>query len=212
MSRPKNKEEIILSAALNVFIEKGFSNSSIKDIADTAGIGKGTIYEYFNNKNELFIKTVDFEINQRCQQARNAIESKTTFMDKFNALIDMAQEAAEEDLKHIKFLISNTSMGLGHEYKVEFQNLLQKMTGTMESIISQTLIQGKTEGKIGEIDLEFASRIINSFFMWYIRDVYCKKWLNEQKWSNEQRQEEKANLINLIMHGICISRKQFPQY
>ncbi|HAU32409.1 MAG: Transcriptional regulator [Desulfotomaculum sp. 46_296] len=69
MSRPKNKEEVILSAALTVFIEKGFSNSSIKDIANTAGVGKGTIYEYFKNKNELFIKTIGFEINQRCQQA-----------------------------------------------------------------------------------------------------------------------------------------------
>lgn len=202
MSRPKNKEETILSAALNVFIEKGFSNSSIKDIADTAGVGKGTIYEYFKNKNELFIKTINFEIVQRCQQAQNAIDSKTSFIDKFNAMIDLAQEAAEEDLKHIDFLIINTSMGLRPEYKVEFQSLLQKMTGAMEAIISQTLIQGKTEGKIGEIDLEFASRIINGFLMGYIRNVYCKEW------SNEQKQKEKANLINLILHGIAMTREQ----
>ena len=199
MSRPKNKEETILSAALDVFLEKGFSNSSIKDIADTAGVGKGTIYEYFKNKNELFIKTINFEINQRCQQARNAIESKTTFMDKFNAFIDLAQEAAEEDLKHIEFLIINTSMGLRPEYKAEFQNLLQKMKDDMDEIISQILIQGKTEGKVGEIDLEFTSRIINGFIMGYIRDVYHKEW------SNGQKQEEKANLINLIMHGITMS-------
>ncbi|MFA5384247.1 MAG: TetR/AcrR family transcriptional regulator [Eubacteriales bacterium] len=203
MSRPKNKEETILSAALNVFIEKGFSNSSIKDIADTAGVGKGTIYEYFNNKNELFIETINFEINQRCQQARNVIDSKTTFMDKFNAFIDLAHEAAEDDSKHVEFLIINTSMGLKPEYKVEFQNLLRKMKGDMEAIISQILIQGKTEGKIGEIDLEFASRIIDGFIMGYIRDVYRKEW------SNEQKQKEKTDLINLIMHGICISREQF---
>jgi len=204
MSRPKNKEETILSAALNIFLEKGFSNSSIKDIADTAGIGKGTIYEYFKNKNELFIKTINYEIDQRCQQSRNAIESKATFMDKLNAMIDMAQEAAEEDLKHIEFLIINTSMGLRPEYKVEFQNLLQKMKDDMEAIVSQILIQGKTEGKIGEIDLEFASGIINGFIMEYIRAVYRKEW------SNEQKQKGKADLINLIMHGICISREQFP--
>ncbi|HAU32410.1 MAG: hypothetical protein XD78_2064 [Desulfotomaculum sp. 46_296] len=102
-------------------------------------------------------------------------------MDKINALNDLAQEAAEEDLKHIEFLIINTSMGLRPEYKAEFQNLLQKMKDDMEAIISQILIQGKTEGKICEIDLEFTSRIINGFIMGYIRDVYSKEWSNEQK-------------------------------
>ena len=52
VDKTKKSEEIIL-AALKVFAEKGLSNSTIKEIAETAGIGKGTIYEYFKDKNEI---------------------------------------------------------------------------------------------------------------------------------------------------------------
>jgi len=50
----KQKKEHILDAALGVFVNKGFSNVVINDIAKVAGIGKGTVYEYFKSKEDLF--------------------------------------------------------------------------------------------------------------------------------------------------------------
>lgn len=47
------KKGQILEAALMVFAKKGFSKSTISDIANAAGIGKGTVYEYFSNKEEI---------------------------------------------------------------------------------------------------------------------------------------------------------------
>jgi AcrR family transcriptional regulator len=45
----------ILDAAVKLFAEKGFDQTSIEDIATEAGIGKTTIYGYFPNKNDIFI-------------------------------------------------------------------------------------------------------------------------------------------------------------
>lgn len=45
----------ILDAAMKVFAEKGFDHATIRDIAKTAGIADGTIYNYFDNKKELLI-------------------------------------------------------------------------------------------------------------------------------------------------------------
>ncbi len=53
------KKQDILSAALKVFGRQGFANTKMIDIALEAGIGKGTIYEYFRSKDE--IKTASFE-------------------------------------------------------------------------------------------------------------------------------------------------------
>jgi len=48
-----DKHEQILLAALQVFADNGFSNTTIADVARRAGIGKGTVYEYFESKEQL---------------------------------------------------------------------------------------------------------------------------------------------------------------
>ncbi|AMM85255.1 TetR/AcrR family transcriptional regulator [Martelella sp. AD-3] len=51
---PEARRKAILDAALAVFSEKGFANARIEDIARRAGIGKGTVYLYFPDKENLF--------------------------------------------------------------------------------------------------------------------------------------------------------------
>ncbi|MDZ7316489.1 MAG: TetR/AcrR family transcriptional regulator [candidate division KSB1 bacterium] len=57
-SQKEKKRRKILKAAIKLFAEKGFHQTTIDDIADAAGIGKGTVYEYFNSKidfvNEIY--------------------------------------------------------------------------------------------------------------------------------------------------------------
>jgi AcrR family transcriptional regulator len=50
----EEKRRQILEAALREFARRGFSRTKMDDVARAAGIGKGTVYEYFTNKDELF--------------------------------------------------------------------------------------------------------------------------------------------------------------
>ena len=43
-----------LDTALDLFVQKGYLDTKIIDIFNAAGIGKGTVYEYFSSKEELF--------------------------------------------------------------------------------------------------------------------------------------------------------------
>ena len=52
--RAQTKREIILDAAVQVFSVKGYHNARMEEIAAAADIGKGTIYEYFDSKLQLF--------------------------------------------------------------------------------------------------------------------------------------------------------------
>ena len=49
----EQKKRKIIAAALKVFASKGYKATRTSDIAEAAGIGKGTIYEYFRSKEEL---------------------------------------------------------------------------------------------------------------------------------------------------------------
>ena len=49
----QKKREKILRAALKVFSDRGMTEFKMIDIATAAGIGKGTIYEYFSSKEDI---------------------------------------------------------------------------------------------------------------------------------------------------------------
>ncbi len=55
---PTERPQQILRAALEVFGEAGVANTTLDEIADRAGVSKGTIYLYFPNKEALFRETV----------------------------------------------------------------------------------------------------------------------------------------------------------
>lgn len=54
--RSTDKRERILEAALRVFAERGFYNSKVSEVAREAGVADGTIYLYFQNKDDLLIQ------------------------------------------------------------------------------------------------------------------------------------------------------------
>jgi AcrR family transcriptional regulator len=58
----------IIAAAARVFANKGFTGTAIAEIAIEAGIGKGTIYEYFESKEDLFFAVFQW-LNQKIASA-----------------------------------------------------------------------------------------------------------------------------------------------
>jgi AcrR family transcriptional regulator len=54
----KTRKRQILKAALTVFSTRGYGESTMADIAREAGIGVGTIYNYYKNKYDLFISLI----------------------------------------------------------------------------------------------------------------------------------------------------------
>ena len=52
--REKKREEIANTAFL-LFMQKGYTNTKIVDIAGAMNIGKGTVYEYFKSKEDILL-------------------------------------------------------------------------------------------------------------------------------------------------------------
>jgi AcrR family transcriptional regulator len=55
-----NKRNAIVEAAARVFARSGYSNAVVADIALHANIGKGTVYEYFKSKEDLFFAVFEW--------------------------------------------------------------------------------------------------------------------------------------------------------
>jgi len=56
----KNKKTLIMNAAMSLIEKHGISKLTVSDIAIEAKIGKGTVYEYFTSKDEIFIEALKY--------------------------------------------------------------------------------------------------------------------------------------------------------
>jgi AcrR family transcriptional regulator len=61
------KRRQIVEGARNIFLAQGFDAASMNDIARAAGVSKGTLYVYFNNKEELFEAIVEQECDAQAE-------------------------------------------------------------------------------------------------------------------------------------------------
>src|SRR5580658_9843378 len=56
--RDENKRKIIIETAVRLFSEQPFNKVRLDDVAEAAGVGKGTVYIYFKNKEELYYSLI----------------------------------------------------------------------------------------------------------------------------------------------------------
>lgn len=82
----ERKKEII-KAAMQLFSEKGYSQTSMRDIARTMGVSLGLCYRYFDSKQILFNTAIDLYIEECCNSYLAILHDSTiTIKDKIDAL------------------------------------------------------------------------------------------------------------------------------
>tara|TARA_B100001123_G_scaffold390205_1_gene467583 strand:- start:635 stop:1228 length:594 start_codon:yes stop_codon:yes gene_type:complete len=55
----EDKKSQILDAAFSMFVEKGYSETTMDDIVNASNMSKGAIYHYYNSKKDLFLSLID---------------------------------------------------------------------------------------------------------------------------------------------------------
>ena len=83
----KEKERLfkraeIMDAAVSIFAKKGYRDTTLDEIAITSEFGKGTIYNYFKSKEEIYsaiIEEVSKSLYQIIQEADSASKTSTEF-------------------------------------------------------------------------------------------------------------------------------------
>lgn len=70
------KREQILDGAKRVFMEQGFEAASMNDITRAAGVSKGTIYVYFENKEDLFGYMIERERRRITETIRHVLDGR----------------------------------------------------------------------------------------------------------------------------------------
>lgn len=78
----QDKKELILAAGKELFLEKGYANTRIIDIAEKAGIGKGTVYAYFESKEDIMVQIIRDIMKKDNDLFNYAFEPMDTFEER----------------------------------------------------------------------------------------------------------------------------------
>lgn len=84
--RNQRRQEI-LDAARYVFAEKGFADATLDDVAMRAEFGKGTLYNYFENKEALFVAVLEDSFQTLMAIAHQALNADVAFAEKVDRFV-----------------------------------------------------------------------------------------------------------------------------
>lgn len=98
----KDKHQSIIQAAVKVFAQKGFYQAKVSEIARAAGVADGTIYLYFQNKDDILISLFEQEMasilvgmEQALAQSSHPADQLAGFARTHLKLLERNQELAE---------------------------------------------------------------------------------------------------------------------
>ncbi|PCI42296.1 MAG: hypothetical protein COB46_00715 [Rhodospirillaceae bacterium] len=112
MARPQAFERSeVLSSALQVFWQKGYDGASVQDLVDATGLNRGSLYNSFGDKAELFGEVMELYKSQSPTKpmvmAPDDADVSLLFANFFQKLVDRA----DSDIDHKGCLFTNTAAG-----------------------------------------------------------------------------------------------------
>jgi len=128
--------EEILEAALSLFSSKGFHNVSMQDIANESEFGVGTLYNFFDSKEQLFVELMKTGIEKIGQLLIPILDSNKQEQEKLSEFIRVHADMIENNVEFIKLYISQygTSTSVNPMLK-DISNLKTTVAAKLESII-----------------------------------------------------------------------------
>ncbi len=160
IDKQQKKREIALSA-LPVFAQEGFSSVSVERIAKAAGVGKGTIYLYFESKDEVVLE-IWSSLREQHFEYMNHLSGLVNCSDKIIGFFDFEQFVQEEELSKLLKLFFEYlgSILLSHNEKFieHFRVICEEDFKTIHGYIEE----GIAKGEFKDVDAKtFAYTIIH---------------------------------------------------
>lgn len=95
----------VLSAALTLFTQKGYFNTSVQDIGRTAGVSIGSIYHYFDDKQGIATALYEDLMRKLTETIGQIIEKETSAHDRCKAIVSMLFEMTERSREAMEFML-----------------------------------------------------------------------------------------------------------
>ena len=150
----QKRRESILEAAAAVFSEKGFHAATVEEIAARAGIGKSTVYEYFESKEDLFREVFRQGMENYLAAMRGRLKQPCTVRDVLTAVA----------AAHFNFIAENRHLARIFSDEVRLplpqtREWLRQLRERKLAMVAGLIEQGAAEGEFRQVDARLAAEV-----------------------------------------------------
>ncbi|GAB6098398.1 TetR/AcrR family transcriptional regulator [Halanaerocella petrolearia] len=188
--KPKSKKEKIIQAAVKLFSQQGYYQTPVSEIADEAEVAKGTVYWYFDSKEELFYGIILSQFEYLYSQVEKVTnESNQSFTTKLEEVIRIYLKF-NRDNKNIAKILRESSVSPNDHFHKEMKKFRSSLVNNLAKIIRKEQEVNQVSNKLDAKEL--ANFILGSIMGSYNPIVY-----------NLTDVEEKVDFVlSIILNGI----------
>jgi AcrR family transcriptional regulator len=183
----------ILEAARRVFATKGFNDATVDDIANAAGVAKGTVYLYYKSKRDIYFAALKFGIQQMYSNLDEQLKAESTTEGKLRALIAVKLAYCDENRDFFKIYYSelgNLCIHPGADPE------LKAMYFDKAKVIESILKEGARKKVLRNVRAEQAAFAISDI----VRGVVTQRVLG---WSKSKISQDVDFIFDLVWKGIA---------
>jgi TetR/AcrR family fatty acid metabolism transcriptional regulator len=189
-----NKRELILAAAQEVFFEKGYHTATSEEIAKRAGVGKGTIYQYFESKQEIFFEMQRLYVKQYEEKLVALIDGDSSFTENLRRIVHFHLDHFHDLAQyHLRFL-SNELPKPDIQKHVTGEGFPK---GELQKAMEALIVMGQQRGELREMDVQLAMAYISGTGL----GMACLFGKSEVL-SDETKAYLEEEIMQLILHGL----------
>lgn len=152
------RQHEIVDIAMGIFRDKGFQRTSMREIAEAAGMGKSSLYDFFKTKDEILVFALEEEMADMIEKA----QAIACLDDPPDVRLKMIMEANLGFIRKNGTLIPwmNAETQFGDE---EYQKRLQAKHYTYQDTVKSVIEDGTSQGRFRNVNALLAARtLINS--------------------------------------------------
>jgi len=194
MSKKIQRRQQIIEAAIEVFSNNTFLNSSISEIAERANVAEGTIYQYFKNKEDLFFSIPADKTKEFCKNLELHLEGITGAGNKVRKFIWYYLYFFKANPEYARTLMLEMRVSKNF-VKSKTSDSLKDFTNKALEIIKQ----GQEEGIIRK-DLNIY--LIRQLILGLLEHMVTRWLLKGENYDLMQSYNEAAEIV---FHGISYS-------
>jgi TetR/AcrR family transcriptional regulator, repressor of fatR-cypB operon len=190
----QQRRQEILKSARTLFIEKGFRNTTLDEIAERAAFGKGTIYNYFSSKDDLFRDIVFDLADEIAAVTRTAMDAAGP--DARSQLRAYAETAISQFYKHndINLMVMREHHHLDAQMLEQFtRHFLDKLT-----VVVEPLAAGISAGEIRELSPQRLALLFDGLIRMYCMMASRAVWPGEAQSPGEVAEL----LVSIFFDGV----------
>ena len=159
----EEKKQEILKAAVRIFAQNGVVKTKMADIAEAAGIGKGTIYEYFRSKEDIFAETYGHLFKDTENRIAEVLKSSISPEDKLRRFMNVTIEEflVRDGGEFAGIMMSFWSEGIRNNNERIMEIIdLKKVYSEFRIMIAGILDEGIKKGQFRKMETNITASVI----------------------------------------------------